>query len=142
MSEQKLLSPIMQAIIDKFKNQYGENYFIGDYDSADENIDLPAILVSLDSFEGVDSTIPELFRTNCIFVAYVCESYKGKAKTRVRDTAFNVAHFVNGNFWGDINTFSKGKFSTAEEEPFNEKIESAEIWRVEWQQEVYISSTK
>lgn len=138
MDKKTLLSPIMDAIIAEFKKKYGDNYFIGDYEDVDENTELPAILIDLNNFEGIENSIPGTFRANCNFIAFVCESFKGEAKTRVRDTSLDVAFFVDGNFWGDINTFTKAKFTIAEQEPFNEKIESAEIWRVEWQQEIYI----
>lgn len=143
MENQTLLSPIMDAIIEQFKTQYGNTHFIGDYEDANQDVNLPAIYIQLGGLEGVENPIPEVFRASCLFVAFICESFRGEAKTRVRDMAFDVAHFVNGKFWGDINTFSKAKFELAEEDPFNEKIDSSEIWRVEWRQEIYLdSSTK
>lgn len=135
----KLISPIMDAILAAFKKEYeAKGYYIGDYDEDDENLKPPAILIQLSGFENAESSIPGVFRANCTFCAYICESFKGNAKARVRDTSLEVAYFVDGNFWGDLNTFTKAKFELAEEDPFNEKLDNAEIWRVEWRQEIYL----
>lgn len=133
-----VFNPIFEAIIKGFKDKYGAEYTIGDYEDLDDGVDLPGIFIQLDSFETVGNKTPEFFRANCTFRAYICESFKGQAKKRVRNTALDVAFFVDGNFWGDIQTFSKGSFEYAGEDAFNEKIDAAEVWLVEWQQEIYI----
>ena len=142
MSDKTNLNPIMDAIINAFKEKYSTDYSIGDYEDIDSEISLPGIFIQMSVIEGVENRIPEFFRADCTFRAYACESFKGQAKRRIRDTALDIAQFVDGNYWGDIDTFTKAAFVIAEEEPFNEKIEAAEIWYVEWHQQIYISNTK
>lgn len=138
MIDKTVLNPITDAIISEFKEKYGDNYLVGDYEDVEDGVELPAIFIQLTNLEGVSNRISGVFRANCTFRAYVCESFKGQGKRRVRDTALDISAFVDGNFWGDIDTFTKGVFEYAEEDGFNEKIDSAEIWYVEWQQEIYI----
>jgi hypothetical protein len=141
MADKSEYKSIIDNIIDSFKAQYAE-YNIYDYDEVDENdVELPAILIQLPNFENTNNPIREVFRVNATFRAYVCESYKktndGVAKHRVRDTALAVAKFVNNNDFGADNVFNKANFSYATEDDFNEKITSAEVWYVEWEQQIY-----
>ena len=129
----------MDAILTAFKNKY-PGYTIGDYEDLDEGdgVETPAIFIQLANFEAAEAPIKELFRAQCTFRAYVCESFKGKAKRRVRDTVLDVAMFIQGNAWDDRQTFNNAKFTYASEDEFNEKIDSCEVWLVEWEQQVYI----
>lgn len=139
MSNKTDLNGLMDKILEAFKNKY-PNYTIGDYEDLDEEdgVNVPAIFIQLANFDGAEAPIKDFFRAVCTFRAYICESYKGKAKRRVRDTALDVAKFVHGNAWSDSNTFTNARFTYASEDDFNEKISSCEVWLVEWEQQVYI----
>lgn len=138
MADKSVLNPIMDKIIECFKARY-ENYAIYDYDTIEneDGIETPAILIQMPSFENAQSPIREIFRTKCTFRAYICESYRGEAKKRVRDTALDVAKFINNNDWGAKDVFNKASFTYATEDDFNEKINSSEVWYCEWEQEIY-----
>ena len=138
MEEKAVINPITDAILNAFKEKYGKEYTIGDYEDFEDGVTLPGMFIQLVNFEQVGNRAPGIFRANCTFRVYICESFKGQAKKRVRDTALDVALFVDGNFWGDIQTFTKGAFEFAEEDAFNQKSDAAEIWQVEWKQEIYI----
>lgn len=133
------LDNLMDKIINAFKTKY-PNYTIGDYEDLDEGdgVDVPAMFIQLANFDGAESPIKELFRAVCTFRVYICESYKGKAKRRIRNTALDVAKFIQGNAWDDKKTFNNARFTYASEDEFNEKITSCEVWLVEWEQQVYI----
>lgn len=135
-------SPVLDSIIKAFKQKYGEEYFIGDYNDIDEASDIqtPAILIDLVNFEIAENPIRELFRVNCTFRAYICESYRGKAKRRVRDMALDVANFINLNVWDNSEIFNEANFTYGLEDEFNEKITSSEVWYDEWEQQVYIDN--
>ena len=142
MEDKEAFSPILDSIIAAFKARYGDSYFIGDYSDVDENenIKTPAIFIELTNFENAENPVRELFRAKCTFRAYICESYRGKAKRRVRDTALDVAKFINLNTWDNRQIFTEAKFTYALEDDFNEKITSCEIWYDEWEQEVYLDN--
>lgn len=132
---------IINKIIEAFKAKYTD-YNIYDYNEVEENdIELPAILIQLPSFESANNPIREIFRVNATFRAYVCESFRknedGTAKHRIRDTALSVAKFVNNNDFGANDVFNKASFNYATEDEFNEKISSSEVWYVEWEQQIY-----
>ncbi len=132
---------IINKIIEAFKLKYPD-YNIYDYDEVDENdIELPAILIQLPSFENADNPIREVFRVKATFRAYVCESFRktedGTSKHRIRDTALSIAKFINNNDFGAKDVFNKASFDYATEDEFNEKISSSEVWYVEWQQQIY-----
>lgn len=130
---------LMDKIIDAFKAKY-PNYYIGDYEDLNEGdgVNLPAMFVQLANFDGAESLIKDFFRAACTFRVYVCESYKGQAKRKVRNAALDVAKFIQGNAWDDKNTFNNARFTYASEDEFNEKITSSEVWLIEWEQQVYI----
>lgn len=140
MDDKTALNNLMDVIINAFKTKY-PTYTIGDYEDLDEGegIDTPAMFIQLANFDGVEDPIKEVFRAACTFRVYICESYKGKAKRRVRDTALDVAMFVQHNAWDAKQTFNNAKFTYATEDEFNEKIESSELWYVEWEQQVFIT---
>ena len=131
---------LMDVIINAFKKRY-PNYTIGDYEDVDEGdgVNVPAMFIQLANFDGAEAPIKDFFRAVCTFRVYICESYKGKAKRRVRNAALDVARFIQGNAWDDKNTFNNARFTYASEDEFNEKITSCEVWLVEWEQQVYIN---
>lgn len=139
MEDKTDLNNLMDTIINAFKAKY-PNYTIGDYEDIDEGegVEVPAMFIQLANFDGAEAPIKELFRANCTFRVYICESYKGKAKRRVRDTALDVAKFVQNNAWDDRSTFNNARFTYASEDEFNEKINSSEVWLVEWEQQVFM----
>lgn len=140
MTDKTDLNNITNLIIAAFEAKY-PSYNIGDYDEEEDGgVDTPAILIQLENFEKAGNPIPDLFRVNCTFRAYVCESYKGKAKRRVRDTALDIALFVDKNDWNATQVFNKADFSYSDKDEFNEKITSSEVWYVEWEQQIYISN--
>lgn len=139
MTDKTELNTLMNTIITAFQTKYA-GYSIGDYEDIDTDggVTTPAMFIQLANFEGAQSPIKEVFRALCTFRVYICESYKGNAKRRVRDTALDVARFVQGNAWDDKQTFNNASFTYAAEDEFNEKINSSEVWLVEWEQQVYI----
>lgn len=130
---------LMDIILSAFKAKY-PNYTIGDYEDLNEGdgINTPAMFIQLANFDGAESPIKDFFRAVCTFRVYICESFKGKAKRRVRNTALDVASFIQGNAWDAKKTFNNARFTYASEDEFNEKITSSEVWLVEWEQQVYI----
>lgn len=142
MADKSEYQSVIDSIITAFKTKY-TGYNIYDYDAVedDNDIELPAILIQLLNFDNANNPIREVFRVNAVFRAYVCESYKktadGAAKRRVRDTALDVAKFINNNDFGATNVFNKAVFDYATEDEFNDKITSSEIWYVEWEQQIY-----
>ena len=142
MADKSEYQNIINSIITAFQEKYAD-YNIYDYDAIeDENdIELPAILIQMPNFESANNPIREVFRVNATFRAYVCESFKktadGSAKRRVRDTALDVAKFINNNDFGANDVFNKASFDYATEDEFNEKISSSEVWYVEWEQQIY-----
>lgn len=138
MANKTELNSIMDNIMECFREHYSD-YTIYDYDDieADDEISMPALLIQMPSFENVESPINGIFRTKHTFRVYICESYRGDAQKRVRDTALDVAVFIDGNTWGDTNVFDLAKFVYATEDEFNEKITSSEIWYCEWEQEIF-----
>jgi hypothetical protein len=137
MTDKTELNPIMDLIINKFKEKYPE-YTIGDYDETGDEIETPAIFIQMANFEQADNPINDFFRVKATFRAYICESYKGISKRNVRDTALSASKFINKNDWGADGIFNKAVFNYAAEDEFNEKITSAEVWLVEWEQQLYI----
>ena len=85
MIDKTVLNPITDAIISGFKEKYGDNYLVGDYEDVEDGVELPAIFIQLTNLEGVSNRIPGVFRANCTFRAYVCESFKGQGKRRGRE---------------------------------------------------------
>lgn len=134
------LDNILDHIIATFKEQY-PNYTIGDYDELEEDghVTTPAIFLQLMNFEDASNNFNGMFRANCTFRAYVCESFKGQAKRKVRKSALDIAYFIDKNNWNVQNgIFNRAKFSYAEPDNFNEKIQSCEVWLIEWTQEIFI----
>lgn len=142
MADKSEYQSIIDCIITAFNTKYPD-YNIYDYDAVedDNDIEIPAILIQFMNFESATNPIREVFRVNGTFRAYICESYKkttdGAAKRRVRDTALSVAKYINNNDFGANDVFNKAAFSYAAEDEFNEKITSAEVWYIEWEQQIY-----
>lgn len=134
------LNTIMNCIKTAFTTKYS-GYTIREYEeiSGDEaGITLPALFIQLANFEKANNSFNGMFRANCTFRVYVCEGFKGEAKRRVRDTALDVAHFIDGNNWNAADVFNNASFTYATEDDFNEKIDGAEVWLIEWEQQIFI----
>lgn len=125
---------LMESIKNTLQEAFPE-FEVLNYDD-DAKLTVKTILVALDSFERPENPVPEFFTLSCEFSAYIFIPFALESSTEIKQKAVELAYFIDGNNFGNSNIFKKSKFLAAEPDPFNEKTDDAEIWRVHWNTDI------
>lgn len=132
--DSQTIANLNTSIINTFKAAFND-FEVYDYDDG-AKLTVKSILIALNDFERPENPIPDFFTISCNFSAYICIPFSSGAKLEARQKALEVASFVDGNRWENESIFKKAKFLSAQPDTFNKKIDDAEVWQVQWTNDV------
>lgn len=132
----ELIDNIETQIKEKFPDYY---VFSDDDEILNSTPPLPAIFINLTDFDYYETNSNTAFQVSCNFEAYIMLDFKSSdVKRQIKLIASKLAALVHNNKWG-YNTIG-ARFKGAYPDDLAPALENTNIYKIEWEQYLYISN--
>jgi len=131
-------SEAIAEIISNIQDEF-TNYTVSDDTNFEDNPATPGIYIDMIGFEQAGITANGInLINNYMFDVFLCLAFDTtNIKAILREEGIKLAKFIHNNKWGN-NVFLRANVKSGNYEEFNPDFAGVEVWKIEFEQIIYI----